>query len=180
MSRRRRQEESSAPSEAPFRGRNSVRKARQAHLQVRQQLLDELLKVPADERSKLPLSETLREGLDELSRVKMGTGRRRLMRFLARRIDDDEWTPVELALAARNRNSAAGKATEKWCVDLRDQLVEEGFDALDRVWARFPNADRTQIENLTRTAFTMPNAPKGRKARKSLLRVLRNLAQKPV
>jgi len=145
---------------------------------VRQKLLDELLKVPPNERAKLPLSEALREGLEEFARVKMGAGRKRLMRFLARRIDDDEWTPVELALAARDRSSAAVKATEKWCVDLRDQLVEEGFDALSRVWDRFPNADQTQIENLTRTAHSMPNAAKGRKARRALLRALRSLAQK--
>jgi len=145
---------------------------------VRQQLLDELLKIPPDERAKLPLSEALHEGLDELARVKMGAGRKRLMRFLARRIDDDEWTPVEQALAARDRTSAAVKATEKWCVDLRDQLVEEGPDALGRVWARFPDADQTQIEKLTQTAHSMPNAPKGRKARRALLRALRSLAQK--
>lgn len=178
MSRRRRDEDSSPPAEAPYRGRNATRKARQAHLQVRQQLLDELLKIPAEERSKLPLSEDMMDGLAELSRIKMGTGRKRMMRFLARRIDDDEWTPVELALAARSRSSAAVKATEKWCVDLRDQLVEEGFDALHRVWARFPHADRDRIENLTRTAHLMPSAPKGRKARRALLRALRTLAEK--
>jgi ribosomal 50S subunit-associated protein YjgA (DUF615 family) len=154
-----------------------VRKARQAHLQVRQRLLEELMKIPEHERASLPLTEALLDGLAELGRTKRGTGRRRLARYLARRVDDEEWAPVELALAARSQSSAAVVAAEKVCVTLRNHLVDEGVVALDLVWARFPHADRDGLESLTRTAHGMPHAAKGRKARRALLRALRNLAQ---
>jgi len=154
-----------------------VRKARQAHLQVRQRLLQELMKIPETERAELPLTEALLDGLAELGRTKQ-KARRRLTRYLARRVDDEEWGPVELALAARNRRSAAVGAIEKACTSLRDRLVVEGVVALDEVWARFPHADRDRVESLTRAAHGMPNAAKGRKARRALLRVLRDLAER--
>ena len=103
-----------------------------------------LLNVGSARRAELDLPERLVEALDAAQRITQREARRRQLQFIGRLMRDIDAVPIRTRLAqwadAPNAEKARLHALERW----RERLLAED-DALDRLCAERPAADRARL-----------------------------------
>jgi ribosome-associated protein len=120
---------------------------RKAEMDALQALGEALLNVGSARRAELDLPERLVEALDAAQRITHREARRRQLHFMGRLMRDIDAAPIRTRLAqwadAPNAEKARLHALERW----RERLLAEG-DALDRLCAEHPDADRARLAAL--------------------------------
>ena len=158
------------PPAAPERPSKSQRKRELAALAA---LAERLAALPESQRGRLPLSAPFREGIALYRRLPDSEARRRQLRYLARRLAEEEDRPaLETALAALDAEARRFRhhlrVVDQWC----ERLLAEGDAALGELLAAWPDLPRQEIRSLMRAARAEP-APGP--ARRRLFERLRRL-----
>jgi ribosome-associated protein len=120
---------------------------RKAEMSALQALGEALLNVGPARRAQLDLPERLVDALDAAQRITRREARRRQLQFIGRLMRDVDAAPIRTRLAqwadAPNAEKARLHALERW----RERLLGED-DALDRLCAERPAADRARLATL--------------------------------
>src|SRR5437867_4043758 len=124
---------------------------RKAEMQALQDLGGALVGLSPSKLALLDLPERLADAIAEAQRITSHEGRRRQMQFIGRLMRDVDAGPIEARLAewagAPNAERARLHAVEHW----RSQLLSEA-DALERLCAEVPRANRAQVAALLQRA----------------------------
>jgi ribosome-associated protein len=117
---------------------------RKTEMNALQALGEALLNVGPGRRAELDLPERLIDALDAAERITRREARRRQLQFIGRLMRDIDAAPIRTRLAqwadAPNAEKARLHALERW----RERLLAED-DALDRLCAERPAADRARL-----------------------------------
>jgi ribosome-associated protein len=134
------------PQMVPMAGRVS-KTQRKAEMTDLQALGEALLDVGSARRAELDLPERLVDALDAAQRITKREARRRQLQFIGRLMRDIDAAPIRARLAqwadAPNAAKARLHALEHW----RERVLA-GEDALDRLCAERPAADRARLAAL--------------------------------
>ena len=130
-----------------------------------------LLNVGSVRRAELDLPERLVDALDAAQRITQREARRRQLQFIGRLMRDIDAVPIRTRLAqwadAPNAEKARLHALERW----RERLLAEG-DALDRLCAEHPGADRARLAALVDAVHAERAHRQPPRAYRELFRVL--------
>ena len=119
-------------------------------------LADQLASLSNSQLNALPLTDELREAVEDTRRIKSHVARKRQTQFLAKllRRDEDSVEALRRALehdkADARRETAALHRLEQW----RERLIDEGDGALGELIDLCPGADRQRLRSLVRQART--------------------------
>ncbi len=119
-----------------------------------QDLGEQLLGLRADLRESLPLSETLRQALEQAGRISDFEGRRRQMQFIGKLMRGLEASQIEAiseALLEQRQGSARETARLHQAETWRAELIADD-QALERWVQRHPQTDVQQLRALLRQA----------------------------
>jgi ribosome-associated protein len=119
-----------------------------------QDMGEQLLALRADLREPLPLSDTLRQALEQAGRITDFEGRRRQMQYigkLMRSLESDEVQAISQALIEQRQGSARETALLHQAETWRTQLIADDT-ALERWVQQFPQTDVQQLRALMRQA----------------------------
>jgi ribosome-associated protein len=141
-----------------------------------------LVEQPLARLQQLPMSEDLLAAAAEAQRITSNIARKRAVGFLAkklRREDEETLAALQAGLehdkADARRESAALHRVEA----LRDELVDNGDEALAQLLADHPHADRQHLRQLARNAREERLKNKPPHAYRELFRELRALLEAP-
>jgi len=136
-----------------------------------QALGEALLNVAPARRAELDLPERLIEALDAAQRITAREARRRQLQFIGRLMRDVDAAPIRTRLAqwadAPNAEKARLHALERW----RERLLAED-DALDRLCAERPAADRARLATLVNAVHAERSHGQPPRAYRELFRAL--------
>ena len=139
-----------------------------------QKLGEELASLKPSVLEKFPLSEDLAEAIKDAQRFK-NEARRRQLQYIGKLMRFEDPEPLQAALdKVRNKHSQATAALHK-LEQLRDRVVEEGYDAIADVVDLYPQADRQHLRQLARQAAKEKKAGKPAKAFREIFQVLKEL-----
>lgn len=167
--------DSGLPRDAPPAPRD--RGVRKREADAVDQLVDDLLAVPAYERKNLPLDEDVLEGLitlQDLADRSVRGGMRRQRLYVAGRLRLADTDAVRAAMPQHGGISPREQVlqlAEHW----RKRLLRDGDTALDELLVEFPDADRQILRQRIRQAAKEQAAAKPGKAFKALFADLRAL-----
>ena len=151
--------------------------ARKREMHALQTIGETLVELPERELLTIPLSGELEEAIQTARRINSREGRRRQLQYIGKLMRRLDCTPIETALtelqAGRKQAARQFHALEA----LRDELIQQGPNALDRVLALHPEADRQHLRQLIMQAQREQNANKPPAASRKLFRYLRSLAE---
>ena len=141
----RRPQEKLLPAETEGAAPSKTRRKAQMH--ALQDLGERLVRLSPSRLALLALPERLVEAIAQAQRITAHEARRRQLQFIGRLMRDVDAAPIEARLAewanAPNAEKARLHAVEQW----RSRLLSE-IDALERVCAEVPDADRTRFAAL--------------------------------
>lgn len=141
-----------------------------------QELGEQLLKLNEKQLANFPLTEKLRNGLQETRNIKKREALRRHKQFLGKVMRDEDQAGIENALKKITIQNQQEKQLFHKLEQLRDKLVDSGIDAIDIVVAEFPNTDRQQLRQLVRQIKSDTPEKKLLELRRKIFRFLKNNA----
>lgn len=134
----------------------------------------ELTRLSPEMLDRLALPELLREEIAVCQRLKP-RGRGRQNRLIGQLLRSEDHEAIRNRMAdiqvELRRGVQKEKGNERWLA----RFMEEGEAAIEALIADHPEADRQRIRLLTRNARQDPNGKPARRARRELLRVIREL-----
>ena len=119
-------------------------------------LADQLANLSNSQLSALPLTDELREAVEDTRRIKSHVARKRQTQYLAKLLRRDEESVEALRRAMEHdkadarRETAALHRIEQW----RERLIDDGDAALGELIELCPTADRQRMGSLVRQART--------------------------
>ncbi|AFV00635.1 hypothetical protein M5M_17530 [Simiduia agarivorans SA1 = DSM 21679] len=123
--------------------------------------------------AKIPLEDPLLKAVQEASRIKSHSARKRHFQFIGRLMREADHEAIESAYQAlmqvSEQHVQQHHKTEQW----RDRLLQEGDAALNEFVDQFPYADRQQLRQLLRTAKQEAERDKPPAAARKLFKLLR-------
>jgi ribosome-associated protein len=140
------------------------------------QLGEQLVALSARQLDRLELPEELREAI-ALCQVLTRRARGRQARLIGQLLRAEDHDAIRQRLRVlhaprRTASSLVGSTRhEAW----RARLVDEGDPALQALVEEYPHADRQQLRALARTSRQDPEAAKTKRARRDLLRAIREV-----
>ena len=153
----------------PPKSKSQVKK----EMHALQALGEKLCGLNAGQLAKIPLSDTLLRAVDEASRIKTNSARRRHMQFIGRLMREADHDAIEAAynslMQVSEQHVQQHHQTERW----RDRMLAEGDAVVNEFVDRYPAADRQQLRQLVRTAATETAADKPPAAARKLFKLLR-------
>lgn len=135
-----------------------------------------LASLPEADLAHLPLDAELREALAECRRLTR-QARNRQVRRIAQLLRLREIGEVERWLERSEQHQRRAVAEEHVNETWRRRLLEQGDAALSELLAAYPGADRGHLRGLVRRATAEGDAPRAVRARRELLRAIRELRQ---
>ena len=155
--------------------RSAKRRDVRAGMDRKKDALKHILRLPNEDLAQLTLEGEAGENLELYRRLKAGSARARLEKWLIRRMGDEDWSIVFEFLAFLQGDRDARTDAEKAVVDLRDALIGGDDEALQSIRRDHPLADHQRLRQLVMQARRSAGTPTGKGARKKLLRALRAL-----
>jgi ribosome-associated protein len=142
-----------------------------------QEMGEELVRLNAEQLAKLPITDELRDAVLAAQGMHARGARYRQMQYIGRLMREVNPAPVQEALdIVRNRHNRATSLLhrlEKW----RNELIAGNHEALEEIFAAFPDADRQHLRQLVRNAQKEEEAGKPPKSSRELFRYLRELQE---
>lgn len=136
---------------------------------------ERLTQLRKEQLARIPLSEPLREAVEEARHIRQPGARKRQLQFIGKLMRTVDAEPIREALEEMDLNSARGVArlhqAERW----RERLLEEGDAALSALLEEHPGADRQQLRQLTRNAVREQRENRPPQSARALFRYLREL-----
>jgi ribosome-associated protein len=141
-----------------------------------QDLGETLVKLNAQQLSRLSLPEPLIEAVVEARRLKKHEAIRRQMQYIGRLMRQIDAEPIQAQLDAwrgeHNQETAHHHQLERW----RDRLLTED-DAVTEFADAYPGTDVQQLRNLIRNARKESELKKPPKSTRMLFRMIREISQ---
>lgn len=149
--------------------------ARKRAMHALQDMGDRLVKLSNRELSHIPMDADLADAVAEARRLKSSEARRRQLRYIARILERGNNEAIQSALTAldegQQHRARRFHQLEQW----RDQLVEQGPEAIEDLRQELPDADRQQLRTLILNARREQTMGKPPAAARKLFRYLREL-----
>jgi len=136
----------------------------------------ELAELSKERLAKVPMSERLRDAMEELLRITKHEARRRQLQYVGKLMRDEDVAPIREALDALAGVSRAEIARQHKLENLRERLLEDEA-VLGEIATEFPGADLQHLRNLRRNALKEREANKPPRSYRELFKVLRALSQ---
>ena len=150
---------------------------RKREMHALQDMGAELVELPSVQLDKLPLSDRLRDAIDQCKEIRSHEAHRRQLQFIGKLLRDVDIEPLQQALEQLRQSAKIANQKfhqlERW----RDRLIAEGDDALNAFLSEYPHADRQQLRQLIRTAQKEAAQNKPPAAARELFRTLRDSAE---
>ena len=136
--------------EVPDTGDEAISKsALKRRMTELQQLGEHLTRLSDKQLSRVPVSdERLLLAIHEARRIRSNSARRRHLQFIGKLMRDIDPEPIERALAAMDQEARRSHDAFHELEQLRDQLLAEGPDGMERALQRWPQADRQHLRRL--------------------------------
>jgi ribosome-associated protein len=159
------------PDEKPSK---SQRKRDMAALQ---DLGEELIGLSASALDKIPMTQALRDAVDQAKAIKAHGGRKRQLQYIGKLMREIDAAPIRDALEQRTRQSRESARHFHQLEQLRDRLLQEGETVVDEVCERYPQAERQRLRQLLRQARKEQDLQQPPKSARQLFRYLRELEE---
>jgi len=130
-----------------------------------------------EQTAELPLTEALREAVDEWRRIRSHEARRRQIQRIGKLLREAETDPIRTALERLDHGSTLAKAelhaAERW----RERLLAEGDEAVRAFVAEHPQVETQRLRQLIRNARREQARGRPPKAYRELFRLVREQLQ---
>ena len=140
-----------------------------------QSLGEELVKLSKDQFEKVVLPEDLHDAVIEARNIRQHGARKRQLQYIGKLMRSIDPVPIQEQLDTLKGQSTQAAQTlhtiERW----RDQLLDNGDQALEKLLAQYPQTDRQYIRQLLRNAHKEIKANKPPKSTRALFRYLREI-----
>ncbi len=140
-----------------------------------QVLGEALVKLSPGQLTTIPLEEKLREAIEVAQQIKSHEGRRRQMQYIGKLMRDNDPSAIKKAyqelLDGRNESTRGFHALEQ----IRDQMIEQGPNAIGNYMENNPQADRRRLSQLIRASCKEKALNKPPSSSRKLFRYLREV-----
>ncbi|RLA53607.1 MAG: hypothetical protein DRR42_04360 [Gammaproteobacteria bacterium] len=151
--------------------------ARKREMTTLQKLGEDLLNLPADQFSQLPLSNQLREALDLAKRLKQREARRRQFQYIGKLMRSENHQQIAETLARFEDDKRFFRQRFQRLEIIRDKLIEDGDQALNELINNHPELDRQHLRQLIRQARKEIATDQAPAKKRKLFRYLRDTLQ---
>lgn len=138
---------------------------------------ERLLALPAKVFDRLPLTQRLRDALEESKRITSFNARKRHFQFIGKLMRDQDLDTIQNILnhfdTASDEHNRQFHQMERW----RDRLLAEGNATLAEFVVAYPTADRQHLRQLIRNAQKEQQQNKPPAGARKLFRYIRDLAE---
>lgn len=142
-----------------------------------QELGSQLVKLPDKALAEVTLDEPLLDAIMLARRLKNREGLRRQLQYIGKLMRKTEVEPIADYLE-RRAGGHQEKVQEFHALEvLRDQLIDGSDSVIEQCMADYPDADRSRLRQLVRTARKEKQGDKPPKAARKLFKYLRELSQ---
>ena len=151
--------------------------------QVKKELLeltalgDKLAKLPKQQWDSLPISDTLKHALNEVSKINHHIGLKRHIKYIGKILRNEDVEAIEQQLVYDNQQHTLEVQREKLCEHWRNRLLEEGDKGVFELLEAAPNLERQHLRQLVRNAIKEKELDKPPKNQRELFRYLRDNAE---
>lgn len=152
----------------------SERKREMLALQV---LGEQLLELAPRELQRVALSEELLEAVQLANRLKSREGKRRQLQYIGKLMRDIDPEPLRLFLEQRRQGQRQLASEFHGLEKLRDELLTEGDQAIDRFMMNYPGTDRAHLRQLVRAARQERSGEGSGRCARKLFRHIKELTQ---
>lgn len=157
-------------------GEKPSKSERKREMQALQEVGETIIKLSDGEFNTIPLEGELLIAITLARRLKSGEGLRRQMQYVGKLMRHADTAAIELALQDLENGRALHNQRFHQLEKLRDVLLTEGVNAMDKVLEPYPHADRQHLRQLITTAVKEREQEKPPAAARKLFRYLRELA----
>ncbi|WP_148254630.1 ribosome biogenesis factor YjgA [Aidingimonas lacisalsi] len=149
---------------------------RKREMQARQELGEKIMALPGSQRDRLPLSDDMRQALEEAERIRSHEARRRHMQYVGKLMRHEDvdaiQTTFDLFEQDKRQRDQRLHHLERW----RDRLIDEGDSAVEAFISEFPSVDRQALRQLIRNAQRERDRQKPPTSARKLFKLLRDTA----
>ena len=142
-----------------------------------QKLGEQLLALPQKELDSLALPEQLMDALMLAKRIKNREGKRRQLQYIGKLMRNIDAEHIRQKLLQRDQLDQQKNHQFHALEQLRDELVSNGVTAVEPVLGRYPDADRSRLKQLVRSAVKETQLQQPPKSARKLFRYLRELEE---
>ncbi|MDQ8024157.1 MAG: ribosome biogenesis factor YjgA [Moraxellaceae bacterium] len=147
---------------------------RKREMEALQDVGKQLTELSRDQLKRVPVSDRLRDAVQEMSRITKNEAKRRHLQFIGRLMRDEEVEPILAVLEAFRGNSRAENARLHRLEDLRTRFMEDET-VLTEIGNAHPGADLTRLRQLRRNAVKELAESRPPRAFREIFRMLREL-----
>ncbi|GAA0200634.1 ribosome biogenesis factor YjgA [Kangiella japonica] len=138
---------------------------------------DKLAKLPKQQWDKLPISDTLKHALKEVSKINHHIGLKRHIKYIGKLLRNENIESIEQQLVIDNQQHTLEVQREKLCEHWRNRLLDEGDKGVFELLEVASNLDRQHLRQLVRNAIKEQELNKPPKYQRELFRYLRDNAE---
>ncbi|WP_261816068.1 ribosome biogenesis factor YjgA [Vibrio gallicus] len=146
-------------------------------MEVLQKLGEELVGLKPSVLAKFPLPDQLAEAIKDAQRFK-NEAKRRQLQFIGKLMRQVEPELIQAALDKHRNKHAQASAELHKLESLRDELIEQGDVAIEKVLELYPSVDRQRLRQLVRQANKEKKLNKPPKAYREIFQTLKELHDK--
>ena len=143
---------------------------RDAH--AAQRLGESLADLDAETLDELPISDRLRDGIEDLQRIRSRGAGKRQRQYIGKLMREEDVEAIETALRRLDPNSPENQRLQMQAEAWRDALIHE-TDAITRFIDDYPAVDVQQLRQLQRNARTEAKREEYGKASRALFQAVR-------
>ncbi|WP_413477502.1 ribosome biogenesis factor YjgA [Vibrio hibernica] len=141
-----------------------------------QALGEELVGLKPSSLDKFPISDDLRQAIDNAQRFK-NEAKRRQLQYIGKLMRQIDPAPIQAELdKLRNKHSQATAELHK-LEQMRDRIVTDVDPAIENVMDLYPDADRQRLRQLARQAQKEKASNKPPKASREIFQILKELKE---
>jgi ribosome-associated protein len=161
--------------EDPFEQAPVSKSQRKREAHALQALGESLVKLNKSALAQIPLSDDLRNAINEARRLHQHGALKRQMQYIGKLMRQCDVEPIRAAYEkvtnSYREDVVQHHELEKW----RDRLLSDGDQALEKLLTEHPEVDRQHLRQLIRTAHQETTKGKPPKAARELFRYLREV-----
>ena len=143
---------------------------RDAH--AAQRIGESLAELDAETLDQLPISDRLRDGIEDLQRIRARGAGKRQRQYIGKLMREEDVEAIEAALRRLDPNSPENQRRQMQAEAWRDALIHES-DAITRFIDDYPHVDVQQLRQLQRNARAEARREEYGKASRALFQAVR-------